>query len=361
MPYTHFRYIAYEVPTAVQDRNAVFSGFKPGLPCPAVPRIPVVKIPNLANAKNRLLRLASIVDLAKIRIDQTGTDNQSTLKVFVAPEFYFRPENSFARRNCPYNTYSYDEAVEIFDELDSMFAHPDFTDWLIVAGTVLWHWDNKDDERPNPNEPDPGGLNVPSDPNGRVYRNTAPYVRGGISDSLKIIEKRVPSGIDGVPNPYAPKPDAYDDHFQKTFESWHSQKEHVFEIDSVRCGLEVCLDHADAADHRVLRTVLEKWHQMENAAPPAVDLHILTAGGMTIQEGAVAARPNGYILRNDGYSNYPFSELRRVSRYSLFGWAMLAANKRPEDVVPLTGPQKLDVPGADFHTQQLVFYPSTSL
>lgn len=369
MPYTHFRYIAYEVPTAATHHNAVFSGFSSGLPCPPVPRIPVDRISDVADAKNRLLRLASVVDMAATCVTQSGTDNPNTLKIFVVPEFYFRPPNSFARRDCPYNTYSYDEAVEIFEELNRMFVHADFRDWLIVAGTVMWHWNNRDDEQPepnpdpnpNPNRPDPGGRDVPSDPTGRVYRNSAVYVRGGVADSLKIIEKDVPSGIDGVPNPYAPKADAYDDYFQRAFEHWHSQREHVFEVDSVICGLEVCLDHADAIGHRVLKTVLARWPHMENAAPPALDLHILTAGGMTIENGAVAAKRNGYILRNDGYSSYPFSELRRVSRYNRSGAAMLAANETEEAVRVLAGPQKLTIKEAEFHTQQLAFYPTTRL
>jgi hypothetical protein len=363
MPYTHFRYIAYEVPTAVQDKNAVFSGFSSGSPCAPVQRIPVNKIPDGADAKNRLLRLASVVDMAATWLSQAGGDNPNTLKVFVVPEFYFRPPNSFARRNCPYNTYSYDEAVEIFDELNLMFVHAHFSDWLIVAGTVMWHWDNKDDEqpRPNPNQPDPNGMDVPSDTTNRVYRNSAVYVRGGRADSLRIIEKDVPSRLDGVPNPYAPKRDAYDAYFEKIFENWHSQKEHVFEVDGVRCGLEVCLDHADEIGHRVLKTVLANWNQMEHAAPPDLDLHILTAGGMTIEKGAVAAKINGYILRNDGFSDDPFSELKRVSRYNRYGSAMLAANEIPEDVRPLVVPQKLPIRNADFHAQRLVFYPSTKL
>lgn len=361
MPYTHFRYIAYEVPTAVQDKNAVFSGFNPGSPCAAVPRIPVANIPDGADAKNRLLRLASVVDKAATWVNQAGGDNRNTLKIFVVPEFYFRPPNSFARRDCPYNTYSYDEAVQIFDELNHLFVHADFSDWLIVAGTVMWHWNNTDDEQPgpnpNPNQPDPNGLYVPSDPTGRVYRNSAVYIRGGRADSLRIIEKDVPSGIDGVPNPYAPKRDAYDDHFVKTFEDWDLQKQHVFEVGEVRCGLEVCLDHSDEAGHRVLKTVIRKWRKRENAAPPALDLHILTAGGMPIEKGSVAAKRNGYILRNDGLSNYPFSELRRVSRYNLSGSAMLAANEIAEDDLLLAPPEKLAIRNADFHEQRLVFYP----
>jgi hypothetical protein len=157
------------------------------------------------------------------------------------------------------------------------------------------------------------------------------YVRGNQPDSFRFLEKDVPSGIDGVPSPYAPTAEAYDPYLQKVFQAWDYRKRHVFAIDGAPCGLEVCLDHGDGATHRVLKTVLSDWPKnektgwlMTGVAPPEVSLHLLTAGGMSIRPRSVAARENGYILRNDGYSTPPHSELRKVRRYTK-PWSLLDA------------------------------------
>ena len=41
-------------------------------------------------------------------------------------------------------TYPYEVAMKIFEELNVMFRHSNFKHWLIVAGTVMW---NLNDEK----------------------------------------------------------------------------------------------------------------------------------------------------------------------------------------------------------------------
>jgi hypothetical protein len=56
---------------------------------------------------------------------------------------------------------------------------------------------------------------------------------------------------------------------------------------------------------------------MTRRPAPAIDLHVLIAGGMPINKPSVAARSGGYILRNDGLWDLsrPRSELKRVTGY----------------------------------------------
>ena len=85
MPYTHFRYIAYEVPTAASypqkpQVEPARAGYGSGTAPPVVARAPVSARPEgmRPDAENRLRRIASIVDQAKTLIDQSGGDTAST-------------------------------------------------------------------------------------------------------------------------------------------------------------------------------------------------------------------------------------------------------------------------------------------
>lgn len=291
MPYTHFRYIAYEVPTATSMPNGpVVSGFDAGQECPAIARIPVAGT-TPADARKRLKRLAAVVDTAVTRVQTGFGDNANTLKIFIAPEFYFRPPNALGP-GYVHDTYPQEDTYKIWGQLESMFTAVDFKDWLIVPGTVMWN------------------LHDPSA--GRTFLNTAMYIIGNQAKSVYFIEKKLPSNIDGIPQPYAPGNDPY---LKPIYEKWDYRKPHVFSIGGVPCGLEVCLDHANSPNCRVLKTVLSDWYKNEGG-DQEISLHLLTAGGMTIKDKSVAAKANGYILRNDGYSNPPHSELRKIGRYT---------------------------------------------
>jgi len=329
MPYTSFRFIAYEVPTATNIYGPpVVSGFDAGLDCAAVARIPVDDN-TPADARARLRRLAAVVDRAattlveKTQYQKALRDKPDTLKIFMAPEFYFRPPLKANPTEYINETYSYDDAVKIFEELNVMFRHADFKDWLIIPGTVMWNW--KDDQAPQ----------------GRLYRNSALYIRGNKEEGLRLVEKAVPSRIDGVPNPFDDPAKLYDPHFQEVFEHWHLRKDRVFEIDGIWCGLEVCLDHGS---RRVLKTVLSNWSTYESAPCPDLCFHLLPAGGMPLVPRSIAAKENGYILRNDGLDgdNPHHSELYQVRRY-IDGEGQQAKKIYPSD---LAGTAELNLYGA---------------
>ncbi|MEJ8848335.1 hypothetical protein [Variovorax rhizosphaerae] len=307
MPYTHFQFIAYQVPTAAHGRvtRAMVPAFEPGTEIAAERFAPIRVEDSLPDdARIRLKRLAAAVKSASNNLKKGVKDAPNVLKVFVVPEFYFRPSGT---RHC---TYSYDDATRLFEQMDVMFVDPEFKDWLFVLGTVMWHMDEKrhwDEETQQWVE-------------GKAhYRNSAVYVRGNQApDSLRIIEKEVPSRLDGVPNPYVNDGAGYDPSTQQVFTDWLFRKSHVFDVGGVTCGLEICLDHAYSnhdpigGNHRVLKNVLRDWPVVP---APDVKLHVLTAGGMKIAPQSVAAMPSGFILRNDGYSGDPQTELRSIGLY----------------------------------------------
>lgn len=358
MPYTHFRYIAWEIPTATFKTNMQadgISGWDPGQECQPVQRIPVPSSVTDADAKIRLKRLAAVVNAAAYRLANTvGGDNVNTLKIFMVPEFYFRPP--VISQSYYSNTYPNTVKTQIIEALNTMFGHADFSHWLFVCGTVMWN--TRQDIHAAP-----------------LYFNTAVYVWGGHADSLRVIEKQLPSGIDGLPVGAAP---GHDPSVKLFFESWKTRKRRVFDIDGIPMGLEVCLDHLNSPNCRVLKNVLSDWEQKEGNGTE-IKLHLLTAGGMSIQPKSVSAKVNGYILRDDGITSSAGtarSNLQLVQSYTWDNPLLLQLLGPPtgsdlKATATLTnvgaahtyalpaGPLRIPIPVGGYlsFTQQLVFYP----
>lgn len=357
MPYTHFRYIAYEVPTATRPiaGGNVVSGYDAGQAYQAIGRLPVPNnTPN--DASKRLKRFAGVVNYAANRLRTLG-DNANTLKIFMAPEFYFRPPASLGA-GYVHDTSPGGDAMAIIRALDAMFVHNDFQHWLFVPGTIIWN------TRHDPVRP-------------ALYRNTLIHARGGRQNAAYFIEKNLPSRIDGLPLTGIPGRDVS---YKLFHESWDNRKQRVFLLDGIPMGLEVCLDHLDSPSCRVLKHVLDEWLGKEGNTQN-VSLHLLSAGGMSIQPRSVSARVNGYILRNDGIANPGArSELRQVQQYTapdpllgqpfntspsnLNGTATLRAAVAPESTAVLpVGPLTVPSKGPHFRTfpQRVVFYPPQAL
>lgn len=280
MPYTNFRYIAWEVPTAtflLSGAGGVVCDYSPGEMYQAIARLPVpTTVPD--DARKRLQRLAGVVNLAANRLAGIG-DNPNTLKIFMAPEFYFRPVA--ADPDYHSGTYPVRDQVELLQALNGMFVHADFRDWLFVPGTVLW--------------------NTQADPKAPpLYFNTLVHVRGGQQNALNVIEKNHPSRIDGMPVVGVP---ARDVQYRVFHTSWRNRKKRVADVAGTPVGFDVCLDHQVGPPFRILKTVLHDWPANEAHHQQSVALHVLCAAGMEVQPPSVAARPNGYILRNDGIAN----------------------------------------------------------
>lgn len=371
MPYTHFRFIAYEVPTAARDRETekVRSGFDPGQDCNPVVRIPVGNRPigAVTDARTRLLRLAAVVDRAASTLanDPLTAGEQNTLKVFMAPEFYFRPSDYFGA-DYAWNTYPYGDAHWIMGQLTGMFRHQDFTDWLIVPGTIM--------------------LNVQGGQfDSRTCNNLVMAVKGGDPATVGwaiTCPKAVPSGIDGVPSPYA---DEGAKLLMDVYEKFKYRKLRIFGANGesaalgVPCGIEVCLDHN--LNPGVLKRTLSEWDR-EGMGRDPLSLHLLTAGGMTMKPRSVAAREGGYFLRNDGYSDEPHSEMHEVEKYVKVGRSSIAFPYELDGTVIFSGSRdrfvrkKLDLLAPEYvpmvghnwmpkvedkFPQRLVFYPRCKL
>jgi hypothetical protein len=301
MPYTHFRYIAYQVPTVGQDSSgkAIY-----GIPAGTVVNPPALKgnVSGLdTDAQARVERLIGTMVAAKNRMKNLKIERPTALKVFTVPEFYFRPSQT----DVSYTTDQYRAIKDVLRETISQDNR--FSNWLVVIGTIMWAWEGNTTKRPT--------LKGQT-----VYLNTAVYIKGGeTSDFSHTVEKAWASSIDGIPTGRHGGGFTADGNKLASSDTWWvgnvskyqttpKKEKHLFVAGGIRFGLDICLEHffklpdysttppKPAIDsYRVAKNVVIQ-SQKDN-----VQLHLLIAGGMPINSNSVAAKKQGYILRNDGY------------------------------------------------------------
>lgn len=185
---------------------------------PKYQRIQIVGYGSVTSAPTRVLeintnspyrkdaetRAHTLCDVAAWTRDTFGTDiaGPDTLKVFVAPEFYFRFGGPSTSEETLRDSYPNGDILlpNIAEEiLRPFFAAPEFADWLIVPGTMFWHKSPRESGEDHPTYFNTvlvikGGQNGPLTPD-EVARNrqdcTVPVMAG-----LSTNQKRLMSRID---------------------------------------------------------------------------------------------------------------------------------------------------------------------
>jgi hypothetical protein len=308
-----------------------------------------------------------------------GVDNRNTLKVFMAPEFYFRPTTADGSGGPAYSYAEYREIKAALRELANEWGLTwSFRNWLIIPGTIMWVGTGAIGKRP------------PTVDN--IYFNTCPYIKVGWSTQSHVLEKEQSSHIDGLPTVHhsgTPVPGA-----KATDEAWTmyqtvaKKKKHIIEHYGTECGVEICLEHyrsllkdilSDAVNWSVRRP-LSVYSDRKS-----ISLQLLPAGGMGIQADKVAVKNNGYILRNDGYgddniTDPPQVQIEEVTGYlnKNFGpnalpvtyghkpsFAQFGAAVAVAQTIPLAGHKAVPMPvGADpnyYFPQQITLYNAVPL
>ena len=364
--YNCFRPIAYTVPTVVTIRDSsgkcrAFSGWSPGGNC--TPSYDPFDDVNNLDLKTRLLRLASVVKTTHEkyvqRFQTPGADfepDELVLKVFVVPEFYFRPETPI--RGTQTKAYSFKDYTEYIIALKRLFSRDEFKHWFFICGTILYSRKERDVFRKYL----------------LVYNELVAIKGGNPIQEFKQIKKYRTSNIDGVEPAFMP---------DKIHEiTWTLCRNTPFNKQNYRLsplgiGMEICLEHLV----KVLKHTRKELKKPGVAtSSSSVKLHVLTAGGMPTENGSVAANMFGYFFRNDGYFilGKPIINYNQVQNYikgelgiepefkyaDLLAEAVLTCNI-PFDGVPieLTGNQLIGAPdnaieSPTFYTanQQVVIY-----
>lgn len=324
--YSKIQFIAYEVPTLQLAGPGNFA--RPAAPVAAID--PLYHTWNLADndARNRVLRLVKAADFARTT-GAASLGGADTLKVFVAPEFYFRDAASL-------EGYTSQSTVNnLYAALLAAFKQDVYKDWLIVPGSIFW----------SQTTPQSAYLNTVMAIRGRA----ADIVPSGVASAVPVVtngttnQKALMSHIDYAFDPTTgAKVDkrrddaAINPYFAPIFGDWAWQKGHLFTVQDITgpggkpltFGLEVCLEHAEASPTQktngALRNALNQWAQNETAALPVIDVHILTSCGMSLRPRNVCAKAGGYAIACDGFPA-PTSRIAPVTAQA-GGVATLGAN-----------------------------------
>jgi hypothetical protein len=142
-----------------------------------------------------------------------------------------------------------------------------------------------------------------------LYYNFAPVFKGGPDIHHRyIVTKKTISTIDflnnntRLPNPLHQQTDGavqYDsipDSFRYMLESNHAKliDNNIMEVDGVRIGLEVCLDHKKGLLYNILQ------NEPGDMKDKLVDVLLITSAGMAIEFGPNPIVPGGVVYMTDG-------------------------------------------------------------
>lgn len=324
--YTDVQYIGYVIPTSVfieevetQRIDSSLGGIVDG----RVTQKYLGSADFEQDWESRCTLMQEAIDLAY----QNADKNSSTLKIFMAPEFYFRG---------PLGAYELTIFDKIVNRLRSMVSDEKWKDWLFVFGSIL-------------------GCAELTTGKKEIY-NTVLVQKGWIPDmndskyGAKAVVKEYISWIDFAWKKNASRPrDIVDkdgnripkgtvvewklvdetvlkeQDVQEIFsnpsglgkerQQWNYDGRGIFEIDGITFGLEICLDHAK----RRLRL-----------SPPApgqtmVQIQLITSAGMGINADAVVACTNGHVFNCDGSGDSGHAYVAKVaSTFSNFSNATVS-------------------------------------
>ena len=236
-------------------------------------------IPQQSDLFYRMQRFLGAMAEAHAYLDKRSLIKDSELKIFMAPEFYFRPNNADV-------AYSYSEYTAFRRIMtDTLAKDGRFKNWLVVCGTLVWkHEDNITGLRPN-------YALIQGD----YFYNTAVTIfltPKGAGKSVDI-DKTATSTIDGIP--FEKSSDTLHHHLRRSY-----QQERIIEENGIRIGLDICLEHIQDLRKVRARVIREMVQASMDYRP---HIHLLTACGMSLHNKSTASRRFGYRARIDGLRN----------------------------------------------------------
>jgi len=230
--------------------------------------------------------------------DEPQVDRSSAvLKIVMMPEFYWRGPVGAYDISTMFD--SDDDSkdgvlIRLADRVREVIADDAFRDYLFVFGTVIFAQALDDDRLRDSNE-----TISASDV---LYYNMAAVGKGGAGHNHSyIIPKRYISGADFLSRATLPNPSNADLH--RYAPPWEELREtekkrgttivddgNVLEIDGIRIGIEICLDHRMGV----------LWDTLQRQGQQLVDVQLITSAGMAIERGPNPLVPGGVVYLCDG-------------------------------------------------------------
>lgn len=241
-----------------------------------------------ADMKVRLTRFMiglenSVNDANEFFMYHTREEAAQELKIFIAPEFYFRPPCIEESHGEAYSLQEYEELKRFFENYFQVRStiHPDeiMSHWLILCGTCVYN-----------NTRTPGRVRI---------NNSIPayYVDDQGNAHLQEIRKTATSNIDGVRR----REDS--NSFLNMRYSQIEADKHYFE--NLKVFVEICLEHGNGY-------MLEFLKRRPDAA---IKAHVICAAGMPVQ--LAKTRTGTAIIRNDGMLKQTDTEM--MSAFENYG------------------------------------------
>jgi hypothetical protein len=303
MAYSYVEFLGYEIKTSALSTS--YMGLESDLRSDMTERV-------------KLMRKA--IGTARL----CATSMATCLKIFVAPEFFFRGPNG---------AYSMGQVGAIIGGLQKIVKAETWKDWVFVFGSILGNSSPHD-------HPDFGerlmrklfsedAYQLDATKRKEIY-NFVLVQQGGFGDGdasehARTVMKKVVSGVDfikdaptargltsgevtGPPRIVKPEPNL-------ELQRHNHDGAGIFDLAGVRFGVETCLDHLyDATkgkDFRRLRVAPLASGQKK------VQIHLVPSCGMSIKPGSVVAQSDGFVFNVDG--DRPGTDLRKVQTEQLSG------------------------------------------
>jgi hypothetical protein len=257
-------------------------------------------------------RCAVMADAIAVANDKAIKDS-NTLKLFMAPEFYFRGTKG---------AYPVECLSHVMETMRATTGKATYNDWLFVFGTALGYLElDSGVEVFNVAMVQKGGLTFAATGLFDVivykeYVSSVDFI-GGDRNTWNDRGKRTVDVAGGVQQVFATEGsvDAGGARRRKTTNPQGKGSEQsksglggqsIFEIDDITFALEICLDHYEA---RVKKSP-------QKSGSKQIQLHLVSAGGAEIVEDSVACVTNGYVFYVDGDGSTP--EARKRTGRSTF-------------------------------------------
>lgn len=224
------------------------------------------------DVKRRCALLAKVVDIA--HKDIRTSPSSDVLKVFVAPEFFFRGQQG---------AYSMEQYQATLSLLQTLANAGKFANWLFLFGSIVATAKDEDDkdtiynivvmQRGNQGE---GGCKV--------------VMKEKVSD-MDFPKHMAKVGAIGMGSTIAPKSGGTGTGKEK--QTRRDSGEGIFEYDGVTYGVEICVDHLD---HRLRKSAVARGEAR-------VQVQIVPSAGVAgIVPKSVVAIQSGLVFNCDGSS-----------------------------------------------------------
>jgi hypothetical protein len=211
----------------------------------------------------------------------------NVLKIVAMPEFFWRGPNG---------AYTVLELKTLYghvaDELRKMISDDFFSDFLFCFGTIVAARSASD-----PRESRQKHLHATQ----VEYFNFSPVIVGGPESRSFVVTKKYISGADFLSRTTLPNPAEEDVHDYADFDedltalflarNTSIVHDNVIELDGLRIGIEICLDHRLGV---LWNDLLSRHHS------DLVDVLLITSAGMAIERGPNPVVPGGVIYLSDG-------------------------------------------------------------